>query len=229
MGTDYQREDIPKNIKNGVTPFQKDARTKRNRQNNIPDHTKKRIPEGKRPREYPKKQYYSASNTVPNSRKDAVYNRVDDVYASSDNALFTNAIEKAGFNPYGHKANNPKEHYKRPKKPSKQKEDTRSMWNLQTYEGVVDALITGHKVYFTAQTKNCYYDKALRRDKTTFGDYVDVFEMHKDFSEKQPHRYLQFSFKRMHHMKRKGKLTQHTVGVEWYKQYVIHFHGGGMV
>lgn len=204
MGTDYQLEDHPKNDKNDASLLQKDARTRRHRQNSHSDPTKNRIPEGKRPRNYPKKQYYIASNNVPNSHKDDVYNRAEDVYASSDNALLTNAIERAGFNPYGHKASNPNENYKRPNKPSKQKEDHRSMWNLQTYEGVVDALITGHKVYFTAQTKNCYYDKALRRDKTTFGDYVDVFEMHKDFSEKQPHRYLQFSFKRIHHMKRKG-------------------------
>lgn len=90
--------------------------------------------------------------------------------------------------------------------PQTKREDQKTTWNLQTYEGVTDALITGHKVYFSAHTKNCYHVNARKREQTTFGDYVDVFEIHKDFSVKQPNKFLQFSFRRMQHTKRKGEI-----------------------
>lgn len=78
------------------------------------------------------------------------------------------------------------------------------MWTLQTYEGVIDALESGHKVYFTAKTKKCVHDGAKKREKTFFGDYVDMFEIQKDFTDKQPNKFLQFSHRRTQHT-RKGE------------------------
>ncbi|XP_060579193.1 uncharacterized protein LOC132736128 isoform X2 [Ruditapes philippinarum] len=192
-GTGYEREDQQKHEE--VALLQQDARTRHKKQNSRFD--KNRIPEGKRPRENPRKQLYISSNDVPTSN----YRH----NGPKTSPLLTNAIEKAGFDPYNYKRKNGGDTgYRRqttsPSKPTEEK----STWNLQTYEGVIDALLTGHKVYFTAHTKNCFHEHARKREQTTFGDYVDVFEIQKDFSIKQPNKLLQFSLKRMQHTKRRG-------------------------
>lgn len=200
-GTGYGVEEHNKHEKNEEQSLlQKDARTRHHKQNGrLP--SRNTIPEGKRPREDPRRQYHYPTNKVPSSNRDNLYRRQDDKYSS----LFTNAIEKAGFDPYGYEKSNPVANYGGPSGSSQtKKDDQKTTWNLQTYEGVIDALITGHKVYFTAYTKNCYHENARKRERTTFGDYVDVFEIHKDFSVKQPNKFLQFSFRRMQHTKRKG-------------------------
>jgi hypothetical protein len=192
-GTGYEREDQQKHEE--VALLQRDARTRHKKQNSRFDIN--RIPEGKRPRENPRKQLYISSNDVPTSN----YRH----NGPKTSPLLTNAIEKAGFDPYNYKRKNGGDTgYRRqttsPSKPTEEK----STWNLQTYEGVIDALLTGHKVYFTAHTKNCFHEHARKREQTTFGDYVDVFEIQKDFSIKQPNKLLQFSLKRMQHTKRRG-------------------------
>ncbi|KAL4235366.1 hypothetical protein ACF0H5_007002 [Mactra antiquata] len=115
--------------------------------------------------------------------------------------LYTNAIEKAGFSPYERiDTRNRKVRVQ----PTNVQEEQKATWNIQTFDAVIDALTNGHKVYFTAHTKNCLYDYAPRRDRTTFGDYVEVFEIHKDMTGKHTYQHLRFSIRRMQHVKRKG-------------------------
>lgn len=82
------------------------------------------------------------------------------------------------------------------------KNKDKSMWTLQSYDGVIDALESGHKVYFSAKTKKCFHSGAKKREKTFFGDYVDTYEIQKDFTAKQPNRFLQFSLRRTQHTKK---------------------------
>ena len=70
---------------------------------------------------------------------------------------------------------------------------SRRNWTLRTYRRVVDALITGHVVYFTARTKRCKHVGTIPRGRLTTGDYVDVFEIGKDYNLKEPYSYVTFS------------------------------------
>lgn len=205
---DYQLEDHQKLGKKEQTPLlQKDAQPRNPKSHEYGN--KNTIPEDKRHGSYDpyNRNFRYPSNNVPKTYKEnTIFNGVDPVYSSKDDYLYANAIEKAGFNPYDYdkKGGNSRSSSRRQELPTSSVDDEKTTWNLQTYEGVIDALINGHKVYFTAKTKKCVYDKAPKSDRTTLGDYVDVFEIHKDFSEKQPHKYLQFSFRRLQYMDRKG-------------------------
>ena len=83
------------------------------------------------------------------------------------------------------------------------KKTDKASWTLQSYDGLIDALESGHKVYFTAKTKKCQHTGAKKREKTFFGDYVDMYEIQKDFTDKEQNRYLQFTHRRTQYT-RKG-------------------------
>lgn len=167
-------------------------------------HDKNKIPEGRS--RVQSGHYNKDYNNQKSYRSNNIFEDYRPAYSSKDNSYYENAIEKAGFNPYGgeSRGDNSRINYGRPDYWSSTNNEPTSTWNIQTYEGVIDALVSGHKVYFTAKTKKCHYDKAPKRERTTLGDYVDIFEIHKDFSEKQPHKYLQFSFRRLQYLDRKG-------------------------
>ena len=82
--------------------------------------------------------------------------------------------------------------------PSKSKYSRRN-WTLRTYRAVVDALVTGHVVYFTAKTKRCKHVGTIPKERVTTGDYVDVFEIGKDYNLKEPHSYVTFSSNKVVH------------------------------
>ena len=72
-------------------------------------------------------------------------------------------------------------------------------WTLRTYRAVVDALTTGHVVYYTARMKRCKHRGTIRNYKVTTGDYVDVYEIGKDYNLKEPHSYISFSSSKVVH------------------------------
>lgn len=83
-------------------------------------------------------------------------------------------------------------------KTSKNKYNKRS-WTLRTYRGVVDALVSGHVLYYTAKTKRCKHQGNIHNERATVGDYVDVFEIGKDYNLKEPHSYITFSSNKVVH------------------------------
>ena len=72
-------------------------------------------------------------------------------------------------------------------------------WTLRTYRAVVNALTTGHVVYYTARMKRCKHRGTIRNYKVTTGDYVDVYEIGKDYNLKEPHSYISFSSSKVVH------------------------------
>ncbi|XP_052818639.1 uncharacterized protein LOC128244656 [Mya arenaria] len=193
LGTDEQRAGDPRLEKDSeeLPLLQKDGRKKYSKTNEI--------------KEVQKNTYRVSQNNVPNVAKK--YNTIDKPYATKSDDLYNRAIEKAGFSYYGNVIEDTRN---RPRKiptsneiSTSDKQQT-SMWNLQTYEGVLDALTSGHKVYFSAKTKHCSnLNGARKKDKSFVGDYVDIFEIHRDFSEKQPNKFVQFSLRRTEY-NRKG-------------------------
>ena len=167
-----------------------------------------------------KQPYHLASNNVPNSYKP--YNTIDSPYATKSDSVYNKALEKAGLNFYQVVEDT---RNRQRKIPSSNEiidgnlgervgngRDQKMMWNLRSYEGVLDALTSGHKVYFSAKTKHCANSGARKKDKTFVGDYVDIYEIRKDFSQKQPNKLFVFSLRRLEH-NRKGKDVNHLANI----------------
>ena len=63
----------------------------------------------------------------------------------------------------------------------------------------MDALVTGHVVYYTARMKRCKHRGTVRNRRVTIGDYVDVYEIENDYNLKEPHSYISFSSSKVVH------------------------------
>lgn len=50
----------------------------------------------------------------------------------------------------------------------------RNPWSLKNFDSIMDALLSGHKVYYVADMSLCAVDESSLNN--AFGDYVDVFE-----------------------------------------------------
>lgn len=190
------------NDKTDKKPFlQKDARTR-----HMDNNEKSRSASGN---ELPQKQvidsmsikqYLNAPNYGANSDITySLYNSVPDVIAPRTNKIFSNAIKKAGFDD-DHYAHSPANLHIEKKTTLHDK--FHPTWNIQTFDGVIDALVNGHKVYITVKMKQCFQVGTTKRERTIFGEYVDAFEIEKDFSEKQENKCIKFSWRRLQHTQR---------------------------
>ena len=157
----------------------------------------------------PKNQGYASNNVPDDNLVRHKHNEVEKL-SSQEVKLLKNVIRKSGFkatkkeiprqipdSKYNHVETVPSQ-----SAVQKPKYTMKSTWNIQTYSGIIDALVSGHKVYFSAKTKKCHHTNTQVKDRSTFGDYVEVFEIRKDFSEKQPNVYISFSFKRLEQTKK---------------------------
>lgn len=87
----------------------------------------------------------------------------------------------------------------KPKPKHSGKRYSKRSWTLRTYRAVVDALVTGHVVYYTARMKRCKHRGTVRDRRVTIGDYVDVYEIGNDYNLKEPHSYISFSSSKVVH------------------------------
>ncbi|XP_052231408.1 uncharacterized protein LOC127844898 isoform X2 [Dreissena polymorpha] len=192
LGTDQHKQDENlKSVNLSEKPLlQKDSQTKYNNKDKQNEKITRRNPP------------YASRNKIETTEQ--VYGYPERAFPTKTESMYSKAIVKAGFE-YNNEIEPSKYNHDKGKTAKQSNQDEiKPMWNLQTYEGIVDALTSGHKVYFTAKTKHCTQTKGKSSDKTVIGDYLNIFEIHRDYSHKQPNKYIQFSLRRTEHDPRKG-------------------------